>query len=127
MFDETLKKTANALMAHCKAETEADALATLYASDVVSVEAVTMEGGMDRVFTGLEALKGKHAWWNANTEMHAFSVDGPFFHDDDRFGLIFEIDVTMKDSGQRMQMKELAIYTVQDGKIVREEFYNTPM
>ena len=45
---------------------------------------------------------------------------------DDRFGAIFELDITAKQgptAGQRMQMKELAIYTVHDGKIAREEFF----
>jgi ketosteroid isomerase-like protein len=29
----------------------------------------------------------------------------------------------MKPSGQRMQMNEMGLFTVKDGKIVREEFF----
>ncbi|MEM7059141.1 MAG: nuclear transport factor 2 family protein [Pseudomonadota bacterium] len=124
MFDEKLTAIANALVEHCRNGTEAEGLATIYAEDCVSVEAAKMEeGGMGPVFEGRDAIKAKHEWWDANTEVHEFTVDGPFMHGHDRFGVIFSIDVTMKDSGQRMPMKELGIYTVQDGKIVREEFY----
>ena len=40
--------------------------------------------------------------------------------------MIFEFDTTNKQSGKRSQMKEVGIYTVNDGgKIVREEFFYT--
>jgi hypothetical protein len=34
----------------------------------------------------------------------------------------FDIDVTEKASNKRMQMSEVGIYTVKDGKVAREEF-----
>ena len=49
-------------------------------------------------------------------------VTGPFPHDD-RFVVIFDMDVTNKAMGQRFQMQEAALYTVANGKIVREEFF----
>ncbi|MEO0363498.1 MAG: SnoaL-like domain-containing protein, partial [Pseudomonadota bacterium] len=70
--------------------------------------------------------RGKHAWWDGAMEVHDAKVEGPFLHGDDRFGMIFEMDVTEKSSGQRSQMKELGVYTVDgEGKIVREEFFYT--
>jgi hypothetical protein len=33
------------------------------------------------------------------------------------------MDVTFKGSGQRMQLDEVGLYTVKDGRIVREEFF----
>jgi ketosteroid isomerase-like protein len=36
---------------------------------------------------------------------------------------MFEMDVTPKAGGERMQMKEVALYTVKDGKIAQEEFW----
>jgi hypothetical protein len=36
--------------------------------------------------------------------------------------LQFDVDVTDKASGKRAKVSELGIYTVKDGKIVREEF-----
>ena len=41
--------------------------------------------------------------------------------------LIFDMDVTNKESGQRMQMREVGVYTVKNGKILREEFFYPPM
>ena len=59
-------------------------------------------------------------------EVHDAKVEGPFLHGEDRFGMIFEMDVTEKASGQRSQMKELGVYTVDGaGKIIREEFFYT--
>jgi hypothetical protein len=34
----------------------------------------------------------------------------------------YDIDVTDRNSKKRMQMSEVGVYTVKDGKIVREEF-----
>jgi len=36
--------------------------------------------------------------------------------------LRFHLDVTQKASGQRMQMEEVGLYTVRDGKVVEERF-----
>lgn len=44
-------------------------------------------------------------------------------HGDDRFAVIFDISVKHKESGEVSDMKEVALYTVGDGKIVREEFF----
>ncbi len=40
----------------------------------------------------------------------------------DTFAVQFDVDVTDKASKKRMQMSEVGIYTVKDGKISREEF-----
>ena len=40
----------------------------------------------------------------------------------DRFVVQYDIDVTDKSSKKRIQMSEVGVYTVKDGKIVREEF-----
>ncbi|MEL6233726.1 MAG: nuclear transport factor 2 family protein [Pseudomonadota bacterium] len=119
-----LQEIAEKLVAHCKAGTEAEALATLYATSAVSVEATAFDGG-DRETAGIEGIRGKHAWWDANFEVHGGSVDGPFLHGPDRFAVIFEIDATHKASGQRSAMKEVGLYTVTGDKITREEFFYT--
>ena len=123
MFPESLVATATALAAHCRNGTEAEGLATLYAPDCVSVEALPM-ANMPAEIVGIEAIRGKHAWWNGAMEVHGGSVGGPFLHAPDRFAMTFEMDATERATGKRSQMKEVGIYTVNpDGKIVREEFY----
>ncbi len=90
----------------------------------LSVEAGDFSG-MGREVTGIDGIRGKHMWWAENFEVHGGDVQGPFLHGDDRFGVIFDIDATHKQSGERSQMRELAIYYVSDSKIVREEFFGT--
>ncbi|WP_316013997.1 nuclear transport factor 2 family protein [Roseobacter sp. HKCCA0434] len=109
------------LVAHCRAGTEAEALATLYAPDVVSVEAA--DAGNGREVQGIDAIRGKHEWWAENFEVHGGSVSDPMPHGDDRFAVIFGIDATHKASGTRETMDEVGVYHVKDGKIVREEFF----
>jgi hypothetical protein len=105
----------------CRAGKDREAQDTLYAANAVSVEAATMPG-MDRAVSGLAAIRGKGEWWYNNHELHSLKVSGPFPHDD-RFIVIFEMDVTNKPSGQRIQMQEAALYTIAGGKIVKEEFF----
>lgn len=114
------QEIANKLVAVCKAGKFEDAQA-LYAPDAVSVEASAPPGGQ-REAVGLAAIRAKGEWWVANHEVHAMQVAGPWPHDD-RFIVGFRFDVTMKPTGKRFTMEEMALYTVKDGKIVREEFF----
>lgn len=116
----TTNEIANKLVELCRAGKGEDAL-KLYAEDAVSVEAATMPG-MDREAKGVAAIRAKGEWWFANHDIHAFHVTGPWPHDD-RFIVGFQIDVTHKPSGQRVKMEEAGLYTVKNGKIVREEFF----
>lgn len=105
----------------CRAGRNAEVLETLSSPDIVSVEAGAPPGG-ERTSNGRAAVHAKQEWWRANHEVHAASANGPWPHDD-RFIVHFNYDVTFKPSGQRMQLDETALYTVRDGKIVREEFF----
>ncbi len=116
---------ARKLVAHCEAQTEAQGLQELYHPEAVSVEAMGPPG-MDLEMKGVEAIQGKHDWWNSNFDVHGVQIDGPYVNGDS-FSVIFEIDATDKSLDQRMQMKEVALYHVADGKIVREEFQMKPM
>ena len=97
-----------------------EAVDTLYAKDIVSVEASGM-GGESPEKRGMEAVHGKAQWWIDTMEVHSFKVSGPFVAHD-RFVVQYDVDVTDKNSKNRMQMSEVGVYTVKDGKIVREEF-----
>lgn len=122
----TVQEIADALVAHCKAGTEAEALETLYSEQAESIEAFPGPDGSSPITKGREGIRGKHEWWASAFEVHGGSVDGPHLHGEDRFAVIFEVDSTHRESGQRSQMKEVAIYTVEDGKIVKEEFFYAP-
>lgn len=126
MPTEAQIKTANTLVEYCRTNREMEGLDTLYDPDAVSVEAMVMEG-MDSAEThGIAGIKGKHEWFDGAFEVHDASVDGPFMHGDDRFALIFQLDATERKTGERIPMKEVAVYHVNPaGKIVREEFFYT--
>ncbi len=123
MFDSTLTDVANQLVTYCREGNEQKCLEELYSADAVSVEALPMPGMDGPESAGVNAIRGKHEWWNNTMEVHSANVEGPYFHGTDRFAVIFEIDATNKDTGDRSEMKEVGIYTVKGGKVVREEFY----
>jgi ketosteroid isomerase-like protein len=124
MSAETTRATAEKLLAHCRAHTTKRGLDELYDPDAVSVEATLMQGMQGRETHGVPAIKGKHDWWDATMDVHAEKIEGPYPHGDDRFAVIFGFDATNKQSGERVQMQEVAVYTVDGGgKIVREEFF----
>jgi len=117
----TVKAIADDFAAMCKAGGFDQAGHKYWSDDVVSVEAGGPDG-MDPVSRGIEAVKAKGEWWYANHEIHSAEATGPFVNGD-QFIMRFKMDVTMKASGQRMQMDEDALYTVRDGKIVEERFF----
>lgn len=112
---------AQKLVELCRQGKNTEAINTLYADDVVSVEAGAPPG-MDRTSKGIAAVRGKGEWWAANHETHSAAVTGPWPHDD-RFIVGFSYEVTNKPSGNRFKMDEVGLFTVANGKIVREEFF----
>jgi hypothetical protein len=123
---ETLRTTAERLVGHCRAGTEREGLEELYDPDCVSVEAMPMTGTDSAEARGIEAIKGKHDWWNANFEVTGGRIEGPFLHGTDRFAVIFAMDTVNRGNGEKASMQEVAIYSVNDkGRIVREEFFYT--
>ena len=117
----TLMDIANELIAGCRENRTMENLTKLYAADAVSVEA--MDDGNGREAHGLDAIKGKHEWWDATFDFISGDISDPMPHGDDRFAVIFELQVKHKESGEVSDMKEVAIYHVADEKIVREEFF----
>jgi hypothetical protein len=97
---------------------------SLYAKDIVSVEPRAM-GNMPAEMRGFDQVRGKTQWFMDNHEIHDSKVSGPFVAGD-TFVAKFDIDVTDKASKERMQMSEVGIYTVKDGKVSREEFLPLP-
>ena len=50
------------------------------------------------------------------------SVTGPW-PNGDQFIVGFDFEVTFKPTGQRFPMKEMGLYTVQNGQVVHEAFF----
>ena len=92
----------------------------LYDEDIVSVEAYPGPSGSPET-RGKQGVRGKIDWWVKAMEIHNFNASEPFVGHD-RFVVQYDADVTEKESKQRRQLSEVGVYTVQNGKIVREEF-----
>jgi hypothetical protein len=97
-----------------------EAVNTLYDNEIVSVEARTQDGSSPET-SGIKGVRGKVDWWLENMEVHSFKANGPFVAHD-RFVVQYDADVTDKNSKKRFQLSEVGVYTVKNGKIVREEF-----
>jgi ketosteroid isomerase-like protein len=117
----TTQEVANRLVHLCKEGKFGEAIATLYSEDIVSVEAGAPPG-KSRETKGLDGVKAKGEWWAANHEVHISVVEGPLvagIH----FSVAFKFDVTSKPLNRRFQMDEIALYRVEGGKVVYEEFF----
>ena len=111
------------LVALCKQGKNQEAIDRLYSPSIESVEPVAMPG-MEQTQRGIVKIKGKNQWWVDNHEVHEGVAEGPFPHGD-RFIVRFKYDVTPKHRGKRFTMEEMGLFTVQNGKIVKEEFFYT--
>jgi ketosteroid isomerase-like protein len=108
----------------CRTGKSMEAVNTLYAPNIVSIEAMSGPS-MPQRMEGLAAIKEKAEQWEKNHQVHKMEVDGPWPHGD-RFVARFKLDVTAKTgpmAGKRMTLDEAALYTVKGDKIVQEEFF----
>ena len=114
------EEIANKLVELCRKNAWMKAIDTFYDKDIVSVEARGMDGESPEK-RRIDQVRGKTEWWLQNMEMHSVKVSGPFVAHD-HFVVQYDIDVTNKASKERMQMSEVGVYTVKEGKVLREEF-----
>lgn len=104
----------------CRKQAWREATDTLYADEIVSVEAMPRDGSSPETH-GIDGVRKKVDWWTKMADVHSFTVSDPFVAHD-RFVVQYDIDFTDKESKTRMEMSEVGVYTVKEGKIVREEF-----
>lgn len=112
---------AQELVSLCRAGRFREVLDRVYSETIVSVEPVGNEQ-MPAELSGIKAIRGKNEWWEANNEVHSVEVAGPFVGEG-QFAAHFTFETTFKPTGERKRMTEMALYTVKDGKIVREQFF----
>jgi ketosteroid isomerase-like protein len=114
------EEVARKLVDYCRKGDWMKAVDDLYAKDIVSIEPHESPA-MPAEMRGIEQVRGKTEWWEKNMEVHSAKIGGPFVARD-TFVVQFDVDVTEKASGKRMQLSEVGIYKVKDGKVTREEF-----
>jgi ketosteroid isomerase-like protein len=117
----TTKEIADRLVAHCRKAQWSAAQTELYAEEAVSIEPEASPV-FPKETRGRTAIIEKGRKFDAMVEtMHALTVSEPVVAPNS-FACTMSLDVTMKGQG-RMQMAELCVYEVKDGKIVSEQFH----
>ena len=112
-------EVANKLVNYCRQGQYNEAQAELYHDNAQSIEIAGMPG--ERV-QGMEAIKAKGKQWEEMVEeMHSSEVSDPIVAGD-FFSISMKNDVSFKGRG-RMMIEEICVYEVQEGKIVKEQFF----
>ncbi len=92
----------------------------LYADNIVSKEMPNWPGQV--VTEGIKSVMEKNEqWYETVEEMHGGTISDPIVAGN-HFSVSIGFDVTFKDRG-RQQMEEVAVFEVQNGKIVNEQFF----
>lgn len=113
------EQVANRLVELCRLGENMQALNELYADNVVSKE---MPGAPTERCEGKEAVTKKSQEWYASVEeFHGGQISDPIVAGD-HFSCKMEMDCTFKEQG-RMQIEEVCVYKVNQGKIVEEQFF----
>lgn len=86
---------------------------------------VSIEGTGD-AYHGTKAVRKKCDDWMDQHIIHSAKASA-LFAGATGFGVLFDMDVEIKASGQRFPMREIGVYTVKNGKVVQEEFMYPPM
>lgn len=120
---EATKAVADEYVSLCRLGRFEEAMERFFPPDHVRVEQVGMAGPPVEM-RGVEAVEENSQSFVDLNEIHGFEVEGPFLGgDQDRFAARFAIDTTSKATGERSTITKISLYTVQHGKVVREEVY----
>lgn len=116
----TTAEVANQLVNLCRQGKNGEAISSLYAENIESVEANEMMG--PKVQHGMEAILAKHnAFEESVEEFHNAEISKPLVAGNS-FAITYLLDATFKGRG-RMTMEEVCVYQVKDGKITLEQFF----
>ena len=116
----TIQEIAHRLTSLCREGKYEQAQKELYSADAESVEPPHSKGF--QTVKGLDAIVEKgHQFTNMVEAIHSNTVGDPIIAGEN-FAITNILDLTMKGMG-RMNMEELAVYTVRDGKVAKEQFF----
>lgn len=117
----SVKTVAHKFVELCRQGKNFDVMETLYAPDIVSVE------GDGKETAGQGPVIQKSREWATINDFHGETVAGPFFSGGTdsagQFAVYFTLDITRKATGKRLTLEEVALYTVKNDKITREQFF----
>ncbi len=117
----TTQEIANLLVELCQKGDFEKALTDLFSEDAVSIEPYASPA-FEKETKGLKAIKEKGEKWNSMVqEVHEITVSHPLVASNS-FACTMRMNVTMKEGGH-MDMTELCVYGVKDGKVISEQFF----
>ncbi len=115
------QEVANKWAEYCRNGEWEKAVEDLYSQNCVSLEMEGAQGLPPRV-EGIEALKSKGQQWSQMLEeMHGLEIEGPIVAGN-HFTATMKMDITMRGQERRVD-EEVAVFKVDDGKIVSEQFF----
>jgi hypothetical protein len=113
---------AKRLVELCREGKYEDAQDELYAEDAASIEMDGLPEGALGNASGLPAIREKGRRWREGIEaIHGGGMSDPLIAGN-WFSVSSWVDATYKGMG-RVDMREIAVYRVRDGKIVHEQFF----
>src|SRR3982751_2613562 len=114
----SLETIAEKFVELCNQGKNFDVMRTMYAPDIVSVE------GDGQETSGQHPVIKKSEDWVSDKIFHGERVLGPYFNGPNQFAVHFTLDVTRNATGKRVELPEVAVYTVnKDDLITREQFF----
>ena len=117
----TTKEIAERLAELCRKGQWETVQKELFAKEGVSIEPYATPA-FEKETKGLDAILEKGKKWNSMVEeLHGITISDPLVATNS-FALTMRMNVTMKERGH-MDMTELCVYQVKDGKIISEEFF----
>lgn len=117
----TTQQIAERLAALCRIPDYETAQKELYSDDVVSIEPYASPE-FEKETRGLDAVLEKgRKFQSMLEEIHSTTISAPIVAGN-TFAFALQLDATMKGKG-RMDMNEICVYKVKDGKIVSESFF----
>ncbi|MEM6736651.1 MAG: SnoaL-like domain-containing protein [Bacteroidota bacterium] len=121
----TTQEVANQLVALCREGKFEEVYQNLYSTEIESIEP---KGSVfPHEIKGMDALvkKGKQ-WEELVQEVHTSEVSDPMVAEN-FFSITMKTKVTMKGMNEPTNMDEVCVYQVQNGKVVSEQFFYTPL
>ena len=121
----TTQEVANQLVKFCREGKFDECIQQLYSPEIISIEP---EGSpLDSTVQGFDAISKKAEQWHEMVEeFHSSEISDPIVAEN-FFAITMKSKVTLKGADHPMDMDEVCIYHVENGKVIKEQFFYTPM
>ncbi len=120
----TTQEVANRLVELCREGKWEQVYQELFSPEIRSIEP---EGAPWGTVKGFDAIAKKAKEWESMVEeFHSSEISDPIVAEN-FFAITMKSKVTLKGQSESMDMDEVCVYKVADGKVVSEQFFYTPM